>query len=134
MSEAISTVTVRKRNRDPLSVNAHEQRSAKESQLRRYWLETRARDDSRELVVSRFLRAVAAAAARWGFNDNVCIDDDVDFVPDVVLGPGDAERRRAAIEFVFVVIHGAPEEPTWREEGIIGDIMRRLGIRSESPT
>jgi hypothetical protein len=55
-------------------------------------------------------------------------------VPDVVLGPGDAERRRAAIEFVFVVIHGAPEEPTWREEGIIGDIMRRLGIRSESPT
>lgn len=108
MSEAYSTSVSKKRNRNPLSVNAHEQRYAAESQKRRYWLETCARSASTEVILSNYLKAVAARAARYGYVDKFEMNDEVEFFDNIKLGPGDAERRRSAIIFVFTVIHGAP--------------------------
>lgn len=44
------------------------------------------------------------------------------------LGPGEASLRRSTIAYIFKTIFNSQSEDQWEESGLVGKIMKRIGI------
>lgn len=87
------------------------------------------RSDDAELARSNIKKAQKAAAARWSWMRELVDDEELHFdhafCDDKDLKQNDYVNRRYAIDYVFRVLLGAPEEAKWNELDVVWEIWFR---------
>jgi hypothetical protein len=149
-SLSLSAELKKKRNRNTLGTTAHQRRYAEESQKKAYYLDVRSLNLSLATFKSNFLKAFNANRASHGLPmidltngfmktfTNLHLDHEYDRVNNAEenwcngggseLGPGAASLRRSTIAYIFKTIFDSQPEDQWTESGLVGKIMKRIGI------
>ena len=116
----------KRRNMNPLSINAHESRYSETSQTKEYYLETRGREElSPESIRRQSKRNRENKLKGLNLHDILYSSDPIILIPDRenlkgVKGIYSAQRN--AIYYHFVLL-GSPPRDEWEETHIVSHIM-----------